>query len=127
MNDLNLTLLPEPMAVCRANPDEPFPDWLPGSGIWSLTRTAEELSLVISEHLAPQDWQIESGWRCLKVEGPLDFSLTGILSALTAPLAAAGIPVFAISTYDTDYLLVKQNHLEKTLVVLAQHRFNVKP
>jgi len=127
MSELNLTLLPEPMAVCRANPDAPFPDGLPGSGFWSLTRTAEELSLVISEHLVPQDWQIESGWRCLKVEGPLDFSLTGILSALIAPLAAAGIPVFAISTYETDYLLVKQNHLEKTLVVLSQHRFNVKP
>jgi len=126
MSALILTLIPEPIAVCRANADAPFPDWLPGSGFWSLTRTAEELSLVISEHLAPQDWQVESGWRCLKVEGPLDFSLTGILSALTAPLAAAGIPVFAISTYETDYLLVKQNHLEKTLVVLAQHHFNVK-
>jgi len=127
MKGMILTLIPERMSICRTGPREPLPDWLPESGLWSLTRTTEELSLVISETLAPQGWQVEGGWRCLKVEGPLDFSLTGILSALTAPLAAAGIAVFAISTYDTDYLLVKQKDLEQTLIVLAQQDFNIKP
>ena len=126
MTDLVLTLLPEKMAVCRTNPDESFPDWLPSSGFWSLTKTADELSLVISEHLAPSGWQVENGWRCLKVEGPLDFSLTGILSGLAAPLAAADIPVFAISTYETDYMLIKQEYVEKALVVLRDQRFTVQ-
>ena len=123
MTDLILTLLPELLAVCRTDPDESFPDWLPSSGFWSLTKTAEELSLVVDEHLAPSDWQVEKGWRGLKVEGPLDFSLVGILSALTGPLAAAGIPVFALSTYETDYLLIKQHHLQDALTVLAEHNF----
>ncbi len=123
MTDLILTLLPELLAVCRTDPDESFPDWLPSSGFWSLTKTAEELSLVIDEHLAPSGWQVEKGWRGLKVEGPLDFSLVGILSALTGPLAAAGIPVFALSTYETDYLLIKQHYLQDALTVLAEHDF----
>ena len=58
-------------------------------------------------------WKAEKGWRCLKVLGPLDLGLTGILASLAAPLAEAGVPIFAISTYDTDYILVKEENLEK--------------
>ncbi|OQR87440.1 hypothetical protein ACHHYP_08851 [Achlya hypogyna] len=77
----------------------------------SLTVTADEISVVLptTEALPIAPRVSEDGWVCFKVEGPLDFGLTGILSALTAPLATAGIPVFAISTYDTDYILVKHD------------------
>jgi uncharacterized protein len=72
----------------------------------------------------PQEVRAEGGWRCLKVQGPLDFALTGILAALTAPLAAAGIAVFAVSTYDTDYLLLKAENLHRAAEALrgAGHR-----
>ncbi len=73
----------------------------------SITRTADEVSIVCPLGRVPDDVRRESGWRCLKVEGPLDFALTGILASLAVPLAQAGISIFAISTYDTDYLLVK--------------------
>lgn len=72
----------------------------------------------------PEGVSHETGWRCLKVSGPLDFGLTGILASLAAPLAAAKIPIFAISTFDTDYVMVKAEHLARALEVLraAGHR-----
>ena len=72
----------------------------------------------------PEGVRCEAGWRCLKVEGPLDFGLTGILAAITAPLAAAGIPVFAVCTYDTDYVMVKTDQLADAVDALrhAGHR-----
>mgnify|MGYP001109160299 CR=1 FL=1 len=75
---------------------------------WSLTQTESEISLVsdISEH---EDFVSSEGpWTVFQVEGELDFSLTGVLNSLTAPMANAGVSIFAISTYDTDYILVKQ-------------------
>ena len=79
--------------------------------ICGMLRTADELSVVLPSTLAPTDlppqFKTEGGWGCLKIEGPLDFSLVGILSSLASPLADAGISIFALSTYDTDYVLVK--------------------
>ena len=106
-------------AVCRFDPSHPAPTASDEVQFWSLTRTASELSLVCGESQAPEDAELEKGWRCLEVEGPLDFSLTGVLSSLLGPLADNGISVFTISTYDTDYLLVKENELEQAVVVLA--------
>lgn len=90
----------------------------------SVTRTRDELSVVCRADAVPDGVRAVAGWRCLKVQGPLDFGLTGILAALTAPLAAAGIPVFAVSTYDTDYLLVKADQLDRAAEALrgAGHR-----
>ena len=118
--DLRLTILPESLAICRLNPDEALPDWL----FWradfvSVSRTAEELSIVCSAGDVPAEVTAERDWRAFKVEGPLDFALTGVLARLAAPLAEAGISLFAVSTYDTDYLLVREAALGQAARVLA--------
>lgn len=95
-------------------------NWATAGSFFSITRTLEELSVVCAEQVIPEGITSEKGWRCLKVHGPLDFSLTGILSSLLHPLAKANISVFALSTYDTDYLLVKEADLERAKVVLLE-------
>ena len=118
MKSLSLTVLPGRLAVCRIPPDEPIPDCPVGARFWSVTRTEEELSVVTPEDQVPAGWKAETGWRGLKVQGPLDFSLTGILASITAPLAEAGVSIFAISTFDTDYILIREDDLEKAKRVL---------
>ena len=122
---MELSLLPDYLAICRLDPDTPVPSWAQEGGFHSVTRTAYELSVVCAEHLVPGDVQCEGGWRCLAVNGPLDFALTGILAGLAAPLAEAGISIFAISTFDTDYLLVKQQHLQQAVEVLLHSGYVV--
>jgi hypothetical protein len=114
----SLTVLPFTLAVCRMPPNSPLPVWAAETRLLSLTRTEDELSLVCEEALVPAGVQCEPGWRALKVAGPLDFSLTGVLSSLLAPLAQAGVSIFAISTYDTDYLLVKEADLNEAVAAL---------
>jgi hypothetical protein len=86
---------------------------------FSVTRTEEETSILCPEQYAPQDVRSEPGWRMLKVAGPLDFSLTGVLASLAVPLAEAGVSIFALSTFDTDYLLVRESQLETALCALT--------
>ena len=105
--------MPERLAICRLSPDEPAPECPAHAHFWSVTRTDEELSIVLPEDTVPDHWEADTGWRCLKVLGPLDLSLTGILASLAAPLAEVGVSIFAVSTYDTDYVLVKEGDLEK--------------
>jgi uncharacterized protein len=121
---LSLSLLPETLAVCRLAPDAEVPAWAWTGEPASVTRTRDELSIVCRMDAVPREVRAEGGWRCLRVQGPLDFALTGILSALTAPLAAAGIALFAVSTFDTDYLLVKAETLDRATEALrrAGHR-----
>ncbi|MFL6275868.1 MAG: ACT domain-containing protein [Blastocatellia bacterium] len=114
-----LTLLPDKLAICRLSPDAAIPRWALGSDFYSITRTADELSIVCHQTDIPDDVQSEGDWRCLKVHGPLAFSMVGVMASLTAPLAAAGISIFVISTFDTDYLLVKQAHLESAIAALS--------
>jgi len=116
---LTLSVLPQPFAVCRLDPSAEIPAVLLSSGFVSVTRTADELSLVLPEDRVPGTWRAERGWRCLQVQGPLDFALTGVLAALSVPLAEAGISIFALSTYDTDYLLVRAVDLARAKSVLA--------
>lgn len=115
---LALTLLSGPLAVCRLPAGAPLPPWALGGELSSITRTADELSIVCREAAVPPAVQAEGGWVALKVTGPLDFALTGVLAALSVPLAQAGIPLFVLSTYDTDYLLVKQTRLEEAAAAL---------
>ena len=84
----------------------------------SITRTDDELSVVSSSSVVPAGVTAETGWRCLRVEGPLPFELTGVLAALSAPLARAKIPIFVVSTFDTDYLLVRSRDLDRAKVTL---------
>lgn len=124
MPSLPLTLLPDLLAVCRLAPDAALPVWAAGPGFVSITRTDEELSIVVRQDRVPGDVVAVGPWRALKVQGPLDFALTGILAALTAPLADAGISLFAIATYETDYILVRAETLEAAITALtaAGHR-----
>ncbi len=116
---LTLSIIPETFAICRLGDGAAIPRWALRGSFVSVTRTADELSIVCPLGDVPKGVQCSRGWRCLRVEGPLDLSLTGVLASLTAPLARVGISVFAISTFDTDYLMVQEKHLEAALVALA--------
>jgi hypothetical protein len=104
---LTLTTGPERLAVCRLAPGAAVPAWFDAATApCALVRTAGELSLVAPQDAVPEDVQAERDWAILAVQGPLDFALTGILAALAGVLARAGVPIFALSTFDTDLLLV---------------------
>lgn len=103
---LSLALLPDSMAICRLAPETPLPGWATSAPWWSITRTPEELSVVCTERCVPEGVVASRGWRALRFAGPLPLDQTGILASVTAPLAAARISVFALATYDTDYVLV---------------------
>ena len=124
MKRLSLSILPQRFAVCQLASDEDISviAGLASDDLWSITRTEEEISVVLPEAAVLPAWRAERGWRCLKVQGPLDFSLTGVLASLVTPLAEAGISVFALSTYDTDYLLVRDGDLQRTVTLLTAHR-----
>jgi hypothetical protein len=117
---LTLSVLGDSYAICKLSPGERVPDPVDGGEFWSVTKTREELSIVCAEGDIPEAVSSDKGWCCLKVHGPLDFSLTGVLVTLARPLAEAGVSVFVISTYDTDYLLVKEERLDLALAVLAE-------
>jgi uncharacterized protein len=125
MPQLTLRLLPDRLAVCRFDAGDAAPEWAArASGFTSVTRTVDELSVVCSEDAVPAGVKSEAGWSLFKIEGPFAFTQTGILVAAAAPLAEAGIPIFAISTFDTDYILVKREHAARSVEVLesAGHR-----
>jgi hypothetical protein len=105
----DLDLLPEEYAICRLPAGSAVPPGLSGAddkAIVSVTWTPDEVSVICPADRAPADGVVESPWRCLRVVGPLDLALTGILASLVGPLAEARVNVFAFSTFDTDYLLV---------------------
>lgn len=116
---IRLRILPGTLAICRLGPGEAIPAWAGGRFV-ATTRTPGELSVVCDEAGVPGGVRAERGWRAFEVEGPLDFGLTGVLAALTTPLAEARIPAFAISTFDTDYLLVPGRHLPEALEALRR-------
>jgi uncharacterized protein len=116
---MNLILSQERLTVCKLPADASVPGWATaGNTFVSITRTDEELSIVCEESLVPSDVPQEAGWRRFKVEGPLDFSLVGILAAIAQPLATAAVSIFAISTHNTDYVLVKDAQIETALQAL---------
>jgi len=119
MDQLTLQELPGIFAVCRLGPDATVPAWAWQGPLVSVTRTMDELSIVCAEATVPPDGvQVERGWRAFRVAGRLDFALVGILARLTAPLAEAGVSVFALSTFDTDYLLVRAADVDRAAEAL---------
>lgn len=116
----NLTLLPGTFAVCRLEPDAAVPAWATNGSFFSIARTTDELSIVCNQADVPDGVRCERNWRCFKLAGPIPFSTIGVLASLVSPLAEAGISVFAISTFDTDYLLVKEKDLPKATDALCQ-------
>ena len=129
---LELRVLPGLLAIARLEPDAPVPGWAapgPGAELYAVVRTAAELSLVCGDDAVPAGVTAERGRRALEVAGPLDFALTGVLAALAAPLAEAGVSIFAVSTFDTDYVLVADTDLGRALSALraAGHRVGGAP
>lgn len=124
---VHLRQLPEQYAVCRMEPARELSVPANSGEFYCITRTSGELSVVCIEELAPGAATVERGWSGLVVAGPLDFSLTGILSAIAEPLAAAGIAIFAVSTYDTDYVFVKTDRCADAIAALksAGHTVHV--
>jgi hypothetical protein len=115
-----LELLPHTCSICRLEPQADIPSWALAGDFFSITRTQDELSLVCSQERVPHGVECDKGWRCIMVRGPLDFSLVGILASLTSSLAEVGISIFAISTFETDYLLVKGENLERAVLKLKE-------
>ncbi len=120
----DLYLLPGRMAICRLDAEGEPPPWA-GSGVLSsVTRTQAEVTVVCEEENVPAGITCDKSWRCLRIGGALGFSETGILSSLTVPLAEEGIPLYALSTYSTDLILIKEKDLSRTVLALsgAGHR-----
>ena len=123
---LDLRVLPTELVVARLPAGSPVPDAIwSATDLVSVTVTSEEVSIICPRGELLPGAQVEAGWRAMKVLGRLELSLTGVLASLAGPLAAAGVSVFAMSTYDTDYLLVRHDALDVAVSVLrgVGHRF----
>lgn len=120
-----LRVLPQTFAICRLTADAEIPAWASAGAFSSVTRTKTELSIVCEQDLVPAGVKTERDWRAIKVEGTLDFALTGILASIAEPLAKAKFSLFAISTFDTDYILVKNPTLEGAIATLTEAGFDV--
>jgi uncharacterized protein len=118
---LDLRVLPAPLAVVRLDPADVVPVWATdgAAALHAVVRTPRELSVVCADGVVPDGARAERGFRALEVAGPLDFALTGILAAIARPLADAGVPIFAVSTFDTDDVLVHGDRLDDAVAALA--------
>jgi hypothetical protein len=119
-----IRLLPGELAIVRLEPADPVPEWASGGPFVSLTRTPEELSVVCLAAAVPRSVEAERGWRALEVQGPLAFDLIGILAGISRTLADANVSLFAVSTHDTDFILVPGVRLSDAIDALraAGHR-----
>src|SRR5579872_57356 len=115
---MQLDLLDGVFAVARLPADAATPNWAHAGDLLSITRTREELSIVRGD--VPDSVECQRGWRCLKVRGPLDFSLTGVLASLAVPLADAGVPIFVLSTFNTDYVLIPEASVQTATAALVR-------
>jgi hypothetical protein len=115
---LELSLLPETFAICRLAPETAVPEWATQGGFFSITRSSDELSVIAERALVPDRLRTSASWRVMKLHGPFDFSEVGVLASLLEQLAAAGVSVFTISTFDTDYLLVQSSQLREAVAGL---------
>jgi uncharacterized protein len=125
LRHLQLSLLPENFAIVGLSPLADLPNWATQGPFFSVTRTSEELSIVVEQSRVPEGIQAQSGWRVIQVQGPFVLSEVGVLASLAGPLAAARISLFVVSTFDTDYLLVSSESLDAAVQVLerAGHSF----
>ena len=122
---LKLSILKNLFTIHRFPPNYEIPNQVYGSDFYSISKTEDELSIACSSAIQLNSEKSETDWACMKVEGPLDFSLTGILAKISAVLAKVGISIFAISTFDTDYILVKSKKLPfaKEALLKSGHTF----
>jgi hypothetical protein len=115
-----LSVLPAKFGICHFAKNSPIPAWAKDISFCSITRTPDELSIICPQEKIPAGILAEKNWRAFKVQGPLGFSLTGIVSSLSKPLADAKISILYISTYETDYLLVEEKNLEGAKKILGE-------
>jgi len=115
---VKLLALDDLYAIVRLHPDAGLPRWATTGHFWSVTRSDSELSIVCREDDVPPDASAERGWCAFEIAGPLDFSLTGVVASLVTPLADAEVPIFVLSTFDTDYLLVREADLARAVEAL---------
>ena len=115
-----LLVLAARFSICQFGAGALVPSWVDGGAFWSVCRTGDELSLVCEEERVPAGVRAETGFSCLKVLGPFDLDEVGVLASLTGALAAAGVSIFAISTYETDFLLVRERDLPEAIDALRE-------
>jgi len=123
---LTLQVQPETLAVCRLDADAALPGWAMSGSFIALTRTADELSVICPQVSVPPGITCEPNWRALKVEGQLDFAMVGVLAGISGALAGARISLFAVSTFNTDYILVKETDLPGAVAALRSAGYGVE-
>jgi uncharacterized protein len=123
---LRLSVLEERLAVCRLDPGPEIPAWATTASFFSATRTPDELSIVCPEHNVPAGVAHKGGWRALRLEGPLDFGLVGILASVAVPLAQSEVGILAIATHDTDYVLVAESQLDLAVSALRERGHEIR-
>jgi hypothetical protein len=124
-----LTVLGERLSICRLDASEEVPVWATGSSFFSVTRTRDELSVVCPEDVVPEGISRERGWRAFRLEGTFDLSMVGVLASVASPLAKAGASIFVVSTFDTDYVLLREEQLDLAVDTLraSGHRVGDHP
>ena len=122
---LQLSLLPDVLAVCRLEPSDRIPEWATRTGFFSVSRTTDQLSIVCANSEVGDEVRASRGWRAIKIEGPLDLDLVGILVSVAVPLAHAGIGILPIGTFDTDYILVRDQQLAQAIKALRATGFHI--
>ncbi|HVM56527.1 MAG TPA: ACT domain-containing protein [Gaiellaceae bacterium] len=115
---MRLRSLDDLYAIVRLDPGEALPEWVTESPFWSVTRSDSELSIVCAQDDIPDGASAERGWCALELVGPLDFTLTGVVASLVSPLADAAVPIFVVSTFETDYLLVRETDYARAVAAL---------
>lgn len=123
---VSLTLLPNHLSVYRFDAATPLQDIGHLSGLWSMTRTPKEVSVVAEHGACPTADAEDAGWRCLYVNGPIPFTLAGVVAGLTSAVAGQGLPVFVISTFDSDLLLLRGESLDQSLKALRDHGYLIR-
>ncbi len=118
---------PGALAIARLDPDAPLPPWAESGAFRAVVRTSSELSIVCDFAAVPAGVRAEGPWRAIAVIGPIDFAVTGLLAAIANPMAAAGVSIFAVSSFDTDTILVRADHLDRALAALGGAGFAVDP
>jgi hypothetical protein len=122
---VTLTVLEQTFTLHRLQPDVEIPALALHSPFFAIMRTDDETSLVLPDSVEIENDKSEAGWACFKVEGPLEFSLVGVLAGITSVLAEAKVPIFALSTFDTDYILVKREQVQAAKVALTTAGYKV--
>ena len=125
MDKISLTVLTGEFSIHKLHPSSKIPDTIQESKFYQICRTDEELSIVCETHIAMISEHEEKGWACMKVDGPLAFGLTGIIAGISKVFAESNISIFAISTYDTDYILVKHQSLDNSIKALKANGYAV--